>query len=387
MIQTRLKRLVDLKTEFTNGGPRPLVALEYLESGTGNLLPAAELADSGAVGLGVADVAVGDVLFGKLRPYLAKSWVADRPCVASTELMCLRPRAGIDSRWLGYVVRSRPFIDWAVATSDGTKMPRTSWGKLGEFRMVVPTSTTQRAIAELLDFETSRINALVDAKRRMVELLDERLAIYTRELLMSGGPPLQPLKRTWQVVDCKHRTPTYVDHGYPVISPGDTTPGRLNISRAHRFVDTDDYRDLTEGGRQPRRGDIVYSRNASIGIASFVDTDSPFCMGQDVCLISSDHASQLYLTYFLNSLGLDQLEEQKVGATFSRVNIAQILELVVPTTHPEEQHRVALRLDEVTNSQRAAVTCLGKQLALLQERRQALITAAVTGQLDIAEAA
>jgi type I restriction enzyme, S subunit len=259
--------------------------------------------------------------------------------------------------------------------------------QVGNLPFPLLTISAQATIADYLDRDTTRIDALIATKRRMVELLEERLALYTRKLLMSGSHPLRPLKRTWQVIDCKHRTPTYVDHGYPVISPGDATPGRLDITRAHRFVNEDDYRDLTEAGRRPRKGDIVYSRNASIGIAAFVDTDSPFCMGQDVCLISSDHASQLYLTHFLNSLGLDQLEEQKVGSTFSRVNIAQILELVVPTPHPDDQHHIARRLDVATNSQQAVVTCLDKQLEFLQERRQALITAAVTGQLDIAEAA
>jgi len=66
-------------------------------------------------------------------------------------------------------------------------------------------------------------------------------------------------------------------------------------------VDEGDYLDLTDGGWGPRRGDIIYSRNASIGIAAYVDTDRLSCMGQDVCLVTSEDQGRLYLSYVLNS--------------------------------------------------------------------------------------
>ena len=72
--------------------------------------------------VGAATVEPGDVLFGKLRPYLAKTWLVDRPVYASTELLCLRPHAGVDSRWLAHVLRSNRIVGWAMASSDGTKM-------------------------------------------------------------------------------------------------------------------------------------------------------------------------------------------------------------------------------------------------------------------------
>ena len=241
----------------------------------------------------------------------------------------------------------------------------------------------QRAIADYLDTETSRIDTLITKKRRMIELLDERWSAWIRSMLRSADFPMLPLKRRWRVIDCKHRTPDYVDQGYPVVSPGDVTPGRLDLGRAHRFVDETDFRDLAGGSRRARRGDIIYSRNASIGIASYVDTDAPFTMGQDVCLITSDDMDQLYLMYVLNSVGSDQLEVEKVGSTFSRVNIAQILELDIPVPDVGQQRVLGRRLDKAALRLSRARGALDKQISLLRERRQALITAAVTGELPI----
>ncbi|MEZ5342010.1 MAG: restriction endonuclease subunit S [Acidimicrobiales bacterium] len=267
------------------------------------------------------------------------------------------------------------------------RTPRINAEDLGEIKAPHVELATQRAIADYLDTETARIDALIAKKHRMIELLEERWRGWLRRRLLAQDIPIVPLKRGWSVIDCKHRTPTYVDAGYPVVSPGDATPGRLDLSRAHRFVDSEEFHELVSGGRRPQRGDIIYSRNASIGIASYVDTDVEFCMGQDVCLITSRSQSQLYLMYVLNSLGVDQLEELKVGSTFSRVNVGQILELEVPFPTSDEQHQIAEHVDRKRNHVDQLTGRIDRQINLLIEHRQALITAAVTGELDVSKAA
>lgn len=337
---------------------------------------------------GYKRVMPGDFVIG-LRSFQSGLGCSPLEGLVSPAYSVLRPlRSDMVTGYFRHLLKSDVLVSRLDNIAQGIRQGRTiAVEDFNELRLPVPPAGAQRAIADYLDRETARIDALLAAKQRMVRLLDERLAIYIRHVLVSGDQPWLPLKRTWRVVDCKHRTPSYVDHGYPVISPGDATPGRLDLSRAHRFVDESEYRDLAGGDRKPKAGDIIYSRNASIGIAAFVDTEAPFCMGQDVCLISSDQASQLFLTYFLNTLGIDQLEAQKIGSTFSRVNISQILELIVPTPPPDDQRRIAQQLDETASSHRAVVGPLESQIALLQERRQSLITAAVTGQPDIPQAA
>lgn len=257
---------------------------------------------------------------------------------------------------------------------------------LGSFHVSHPPLTVQQAIADYLDAETARIDALIAKKRRMIDLLNERWAVSVRDTLRALTP-FVPLKRGWRVVDCKHRTPSYQPSGYPVVSPGDVSPGRITLARSHRFVGDMDFADLTSGRRRPSRGDVVYSRNASIGIACYVDTNVPFCMGQDVCLITSELNDCLLLAYALNSLGVDQLEELKVGSTFDRVNISQILGLRVPLPPSDEQVSIASGLDERRNRHERTVGQIGSQIDLLVEKRQALITAVVTGELDIPGAA
>lgn len=193
----------------------------------------------------------------------------------------------------------------------------------------------------------------------------------------------KPLKRHWTVIDCKHRTPEYVVEGYPIVSHAEIRDGRVYPGRSAHFVKERDYLDLIEG-RRPQRGDIIYTRNAAIGNAGYVNTDEEFAMGQDVCLVTSEDQDQRFLTYFLNHVAVDQLAAQRLGATFSRINVAQIVDLQVLCPPLQEQRAIADHLD---TRRRVYETLAGKvhrQVDLLAEHKQALIMAAVSGAIDFA---
>ncbi|MBA2283372.1 MAG: restriction endonuclease subunit S [Acidimicrobiia bacterium] len=308
----------------------------------------------------------------------------DEPAVPTNFAGRLRPGPGIDSRYMCYVMASLYFDGRTVAAVKRTTgIQNLDLDALMDNLVRIPPEEGQEKVAAFLDAASAHIDSLADLKRRLIALLKRRLSGATRSAALTQGWPIAPLRRLAQVIDCKHRTPQYVVDGLPVVSPGDVQPGRLDLARCHRFVGEDDFADLTEGPRRPMRGDIVYSRNASIGIAALVDTDDRFSMGQDVCLIrTADHDSR-WLTLMLNTLGVEQLQEMKIGSTFDRVNIRQLLDLQIPAPPREVQEAEAARLDELGRQAAKVIAKLTQQLALLQERRQALITAAVTGQLDI----
>jgi type I restriction enzyme S subunit len=335
--------------------------------------------------LGYQGIRRGDLVIHSMDGFAGAIGVAESDGKASPVVHAYVPRPGIDARFYAYLLRELAGRGYVTSLAKGIRERSTAFD-VETFRSLVlpvPDHNSQRAIADYLDTETARIEALIAKKQRLLGLLDERRNAAVRATISALDAPMVPLKRCWRVTDCKHRTPEYVEVGFPVVSPGDVTPGRLDLSRSTRFVDHADLRDLTEGGRRPRRGDIIYSRNASIGIASYVDTDDEFCMGQDVCLITSPDQDQLFLAYVLNSVGLDQLDRQKIGSTFSRVNVAQVVELLVPLPDQLEQTRLAREFDRLTDRVRVTQEALAQQIGLLREHRQALITAAVTGELEV----
>lgn len=252
--------------------------------------------------------------------------------------------------------------------------------------LAIPTLPEQRKIADYLDRETDRIDTLIAKKGQVQDLLHLRLYSLIAEEMASLEITHVPLKRTARIIDCKHRTPDYLSSGIPIVSPGDIQPGILDLSGCYRFVSEEEYRDLASGERRAAVGDIIYSRNASIGIPALVATNCQFAMGQDVCIIRplrSDGDGR-FLQLILETLGKDQLEEQKIGSTFSRINVSQIAELRIPALSEVAQDELVDQWTTERTRTTALIEMIGQQIELLRERQQALITAAVAGGLEVA---
>jgi type I restriction enzyme S subunit len=126
----------------------PYVGLEHIESGSPFLLDTAQSSESSSTN---NVFHAGDVLFGKLRPYLRKSLAAPFSGYCSTDILVLRPTSAVDSSFVAKLFQSAPVFAEAVATSIGTKMPRTSWAALRPLEVFCPPLAEQHRIAEILD--------------------------------------------------------------------------------------------------------------------------------------------------------------------------------------------------------------------------------------------
>ena len=147
------------------------LALENVESWTGRYVVASEqvIFDSQ-----VKRFRVGDVLFGKLRPYLAKVACPDRSGVCVGEFLVLRPiDDNLSAKYLEYLLRSNRVISEIDSSTFGAKMPRADWRFIGDLRIPLPPLDEQRAIVEHLGDASARIDGAIDRTKRMTELLQE----------------------------------------------------------------------------------------------------------------------------------------------------------------------------------------------------------------------
>jgi len=168
----RLRTVVDhVNQQTTTKADGDLyIALEHVESWTGRLLPV-----PGEVHFEsqVKRFQAGDVLFGKLRPYLAKV-VRPKQCgVCVGEFLVLRARSAVAPVYLELALRSAPAIDFVNSSTYGAKMPRADWAFVGTMLFPIPPLPEQTAIAEHLDTQTAKIDGAISAARREIELLGE----------------------------------------------------------------------------------------------------------------------------------------------------------------------------------------------------------------------
>ena len=152
-------------------GNEPYITLEHVESWTGKIHDAG---DEISFDSQVKRFQAGDVLFGKLRPYLAKVTAPNKGGVCVGEFLVLRTnQSKMASDYLELLMRSKPVIDTINASTFGAKMPRADWDFIGSLEQPIPPISEQVTILEHLDRVTSHIDAATNRARRQVELMGE----------------------------------------------------------------------------------------------------------------------------------------------------------------------------------------------------------------------
>jgi type I restriction enzyme S subunit len=189
----RLKMAVNHSAKKNlNDDDLPYIGLENIESWTGRLIESENEKDSESLN---SLFKTGDVLLGKLRPYLAKALVADFDGQCTSELLVLRPK-DLKRDFLFYLILSDQIIKLIDSSTYGAKMPRANWDFIGNIYSPIPSVDEQKAITSFLDGETARIDSLIDKKQRLIELLKERRTALITQAVTKGLDPKVPMKES-----------------------------------------------------------------------------------------------------------------------------------------------------------------------------------------------
>jgi type I restriction enzyme, S subunit len=340
----------------------------------------------------------GDTILSTVRTYLRAAWTvrdtADK-FIASTGFVCLRPRNGVDARFLGWLAQSNTVIEDIVARSVGVSYPAISPAEVGRIEVPWPSLTHQHAIADYLDRETARIDSLISARRKTMLLLDERLRATISLRVIERGGPLVALSR---VCEC---LPGYafpsndmkvgLIDGVPLLRGVNVGVGGLDWTDIVYYPPDE----ICAFARyQLRVGDLVIGMDrpvikGGIRVAEIGDTDVPAFLVQRVARIrANSRTTNSYIKYVLTSAAFtDHVSPVMTGVSVPHISSEQILSFRFPLPDLATQSQVVEELEQLEIACRSVKASTGKQIDLLQERRQALITAAVTGQIDIPESA
>jgi type I restriction enzyme, S subunit len=389
-LSERLRHLVRLvKGPGEPEVERPYVALEHIEPWSGKLLRMTDLQSRLGGDPGVVMVERGDVLFGKLRPYLAKSLLVDRPMYASAELLAMRSVSNAHPRYLRYVVLSKPFVEWAVATSDGARMPRTNWEVVSDFSVDLPALEDQIKIADFLDDETARIDALIETKRRMIGRLEERRLAITVAGVSNPAWPRVKLTLLARLgsghTPSRDRPDWWENPTIPWITTGDITQmrgDRLEFIDSTKLTISELGLANSAAELHPA-GTVVLSRTASVGFSAIMG--HPMATSQDFATWTcGSRLRPRFLLLCLRAMRSELLGRLAMGSTHKTIYMPDIEGIRVPLPALKEQEKAVSDMWSHFRPIDAAVKATEQQITLLREHRQALITAAVTGQLDVA---
>lgn len=337
----------------------------------------------------------GDVLVPKITPtFEAGRSVLIRGLyngvgAGTTELHVIRPGSSIHGRFLLYLVSTHQFLKFGQAEMYGVAgQKRVPDDFIRNLTVDLPMLEEQGRIADFLDAETAKYAALIAARHRQIELLRQRLESARDAIFAADGArrvPLMHLTDPYRpiVYGIVQAGPEIAD-GIPYIKTGDLPT--LNVDSLSRTSPDIHYRYRRA---MVRPGDIVIAMRASIGTIAMVPRELPEAnLTQGTARIApANHISGQWLFQVLQTrMVLDECDVRAVGSTFRTLNIWDLRRIPIPTLSRERQDLLSREFQSEIDWNLASRSRLTRQIDLLQERRQALITAAVTGQVDVTTA-
>ncbi|PQM77557.1 restriction endonuclease subunit S [Klebsiella quasipneumoniae] len=400
---TKLKYIADLLTAKSTNSDDLFVGLENISSGDGKYISKEEnIADGASVSF-----EKNDVLFGKLRPYLAKSWLATFSGVCSSEFLVLRT-AKLHPKYLNYFSLTNEFIDQVNSSTYGSKMPRASWEFIGLLPVPTCSYSLSEKVAEFLDYETAKIDNLIEKQQQLIELLKEKRQAVISHAVTKGLNPDVPMKDSgvewlgevpghWKIKRCKNlfNFVTSGSRGWAGFysDEGDLFFRIANLTRDSINPKLDSIQYVTppkgsEGERSKiKENDLLISITADLGSVCAADESiSGGYVSQHVSLCRPGRAvaSSRWLAYFvLSDTAKEQLQGAGYGGTKIQLSLEDIRDLFVAYPPKSEQIKIASYLDERLSDLDGLDHRAHNLIELLRERRTALISAAVTGKIDV----
>lgn len=329
--------------------------------------------------------------------------------VCGYHLALVRPRIDrTDGRYLRWVLASTLARQRMSAAATGVTRFGLRSEAIADLPVPRPPIAAQRAIADYLDRETDRIDALIAATERMSRLLAERWETLRISLVCGSDGSAEPLRKgpewlgcvpgNWPIERLKFlarmesgHTPDrtvdayWVDCTIPWITLNDV--GTLQ----REWTITESANAINELGMANSAAHIlpaatvVLSRDATVGRAAILG--QPMTVSQHfVGWICGPRLAPEYLLHVLRGPMQRHFATLTAGATIATIGMPELNDLVIPVPSVDAQARIVTKLRSAEDQFERARAALDSRVSLLLERRQSLITAAVTGQLDLPNA-
>lgn len=381
---------------------KPYLALENISSWTGEVTVSSQIEQ---VDSAVANYDRNAVLFGKLRPYLAKVVRPETEGQCSTELLPIMPVA-FERDYLFWLLINKGLIDTVDSMTYGVKMPRTSWGQLGALYCPVPSRQEQTAIASFLDKCCANIDAATSTLEAQISTLERYRTSVIHEAVTRGLDPSAPTKpsgvdwigdipKDWSCNKIKNisvlktgKTPDtseqerYYDGAIDWFTPSDLSD--VAVCSAEKTITTQAIKDGA-GFIVPKNSVLLVGIGATAGKTGYLEVNAATNQ-QITALIPKNSFYGKYLFYVLMSMR-QRMSDLALFATVPILNNQYIGGRLIPEPPYHSQRAIADYLDGRTAAIDAVLDTKRKQLDVLKRRRQSLIYEYVTGKRRVEQVA
>lgn len=398
----------DLKSSDYQDEGVPLIQLNNIRDGRHVLRNMKFISDDKKDQLNRHSTFPGDIVIAKMADPVARSaivsneyseYVIVADCVKMTPNLDL-----VELSFLVWAVNSDCVRISAELASSGVTRIRINLAQIKKLKIPYPPVIEQTQIARFLDHETAKIDALIEQQQRLIELLKEKSQAVISHAVTKGLDPTVPMKDSgvewlgevpvhWERKRLKYVSPlitvgivvnpsSYVaEEGLPFLYGGEVREGYIEVDKARKISPEDSKKNRKT---MLETGDIVTMRVGYPGLTAVV---TPECEGGNcasVMLIKRGNYNSSWLCAVMNSrLIRQQVEVVQYGAAQKQFNISDAVEFWFFQPPRDEQLELANFIQAKSKQFDGLMSEASKSLAILKERRSALISAAVTGKIDV----
>lgn len=307
-----------------------LLSIPAFDRGEVDILAGSEIGSSKSC------VEPGDVLLSKIIPHIRRCWVVpdkgERRQIGSGEWIIFRDNR-FDANFLRHFLTSERFHAQFMNTVAGVggSLVRARPAFVEKIEIPLPPLKEQKRIAAILD----KADAIRRKRQQAIKLADEFLtSAYIQRFGDPAKSEFEVLKLeevTTKITDGAHFTPTYVDSGVPFLRVTDINKGELDWGKT-KFIPESEHHTLIKRCN-PEKGDVLYSKNGTIGVPKLIDWDSEFSIFVSLCLIKPDkkYLRGKYLESFLKTpFALKQANSKSKSATVTNLHLIEIKQIKLP---------------------------------------------------------
>ena len=356
----------------------------------------------------------GDLLFARSGATVGKTFRFEpswgRAAYAGYLIRARLKLQRCSSRFVQYFTKSKSYWDWLQTNFIQATIQNVSAERYANLGIALPELREQQEIVSLLDRETARIDGLVARKERLIQLLQEKRAALITRAVTRGLDPNAPMKDSgvewlgeipahWRVVPFK-RAINYVEG--PGIMAADFLDEGVPLLRISgiggRWATLEGCNYLSPevvmrrwSHFQVRSGDLLISGSASMGFCTEVDEGTAGAIPYTGIIIIRPRAERVSKNFvrwmLLSDVFSTQVDLARSGSTIQHYGPSHLARMQVVVPPLDDQCTIAAFLDRETTSIDALIANIRQAIDHLKEFRTAFISAAVTGKIDVREAA
>ncbi|MDE0552896.1 MAG: restriction endonuclease subunit S [Candidatus Poribacteria bacterium] len=396
----QLKDIVNLRRETLlpkdSNKKLNFVGLKHIDSGVSTLK---RWGDASEVKSVKSRFYPNDVLYGKLRPYLDKAIIAEIEGICSSDILVLTANSKVMPRFLVYLLHSHTFRSYAVSTSSGITLPRTSWSTLGKFTFTLPPLPEQERIVTKLEVLFTQLDAAVDSLKKA----QAQLQRYCRSILKAAfeGELTKEWRArhsdSWESMNLNEfitlESGSRPKGGVRGILEGIPSLGgeHLNADGGFNFEKIkyipEAYFESLNKGRICPDDIIVVKDGATTGKTSFVDKDFPYqdaAVNEHLFIVRVDPkvAFPKYVFYYLfSNKGQQQVLSDFRGATVGGISRNFPLKVTVPIPSLTEQKQIVSEIERCLSIADRVEATIASELTRSERLRQSILKHAFSGKL------